>query len=648
MQARPLQAHTTVNEKRKLILMAVLTVMVFAGIIKTSGVLNQPSDAGDGSHQEILDLPTEPLAPPPAPPAPFPADALAKVADNTVHGEREEPACDLLRTYLLTRSEKELRDRAVVAPTRARMIAEAPTLRVTEAIHEVRGKILSFSDPIPLVDRRSGASIAYRGTIEVDGAPVAFECFGIPQANPHGVQVDEFAVVRGAFYKLASFEDAGGQPQPPLPFFLAAQVEPDYTPYLRRLKDGEDVRRSKHYWYLVRKIKYDPPETRAATLAPRPTDAQLADIGARDELRGKYLEVEGRVVSIQRVELNANDNRAFLDEIWECELDDDQGRRWFFDSITKPSYEEFVRLHRVKVIGAFALLRTWKDDKGDERKGPHLVAIAPELAMAPGDVASRRVPFIPDPTLLARTVDNTPVRDVTYYHLVHQVAALDTAAISAASKKDFTTNDIVDDAKRKAMRGKVVRVSGRLMRVEAFALPTELRLNPSGLTKMYRCYIGTSGRTIYTVEVIEPPGPDLKPMRCEVDVDAAFWQVYEFKSQEQQKEKSPWLVGRAVVLRPPPTPSLGFKVFTFAGAALALGVLLVVVLLSRREAALAQQFKAERRASRRSTDAAHLAAVAPSAPPAPAPDASAASVTDGPLPPDAESPTDEPGGKASS
>jgi len=507
---------------------------------------------------------------------PLPTALLALVKDGTLIDDQDEPAHDKLREHVASLSLEEIEKRA--KPVTG-LVKALPSMR--GAFVEIRGKLLNIVSK-SIIGRPSGLQLVEVGQLKAASGKIIH--FEMVTANVHGLLKGEQVIVRAACYKLATVLDKKHKARL-LPFVIGKQIQLDYSAYIPRISDGAQLE-DYYYFALMRKVRFDRPDQIKADTAPTPTRAELSKFPVRQKLRGKYLTVTGKLLEVRKHEF-LKSNRAFMTVIWRGKLQTASGI-WCFDTLEKPAYLPFLERNTVRLTGAFAKLWSWTDDKGKPQKSPYL--ISPGLRLA-----EDRPAFQLMPELLEQIKDRTQTRDITYYYLLHQLVNLTDEQIADKVKRDFSVGDIVELAQRDKMRGALVEISGQLLKVEEFPLEFQRRLNPSGVTTIYRCYLVDGRQTIFTIDVLEKP--TLK-LRSEVKAQGAFWKVYQYPTRRRgQSEKSPYLIARRLVKRIPPTsPAHDQFLVLIVGLIAVLIVFLAAV--GRSEWRKANQFREELRKRR--------------------------------------------------
>lgn len=593
----------TSSEQRKLIMLGVLAIVILIGLVANPfNTPQQTKPLPEKSSELIEDVPIDGQVIE-RPPVVFPKAGLETLEDHGVLGAEEPEVLDKLRSWLIDQNHKDL----VSAPDAdLEQISKNPkAARVSGQLVTVRGKILSLL-PYPLIDKPSDLPQVYRGELATDdGKTINFESFD----NPHGVRTDELVVLHGVFYSLAAIADPTGKIGPLRPLFLARQLEPDYELYIRRIKDGKLIRDT-NYYLLVRKVRGDTDTFRAATTVPAPPMKELATLEQRDAMRGKYIEVTGKLRELKKKVLQAGANRALLNAIWHGTIEDAEGRLFRFDCIKRPTYEPFLLAHQVRVVGAFALRGQWVDEQGKAHTVPYLVTR--ELELVPG--ADGKVPFVELPQVLREIKDAPASLNVGYYHVLHKASSMTTEQLAEVATKDKNPLEMmITSADRIKNRGRVMRIAGRLMATQKVRTTSDSQtsnaINPSGRGVVYRSMIATATRTVFTVDLLEPPAKPKAGESGEVVVDAAFYCIRTYRNKKGEPERSPWLVGRELIRRPPIKPTRSMRMFEIGAVALIFAVVLFLVVLARGEQALAGAGRRSLRKARSEKVASALAEV---------------------------------------
>lgn len=165
----------------------------------------------------------------------------------------------------------------------------------------------------------------------------------------------------------------------------------------------------------------------------------------------------------------------------------------------------------------------------------------------------RPLPPEKERALLAKLADQVPLRaplhHEAYYYLLNKVQNMTDAEL----EKDLdTTVAYADCARRpKEIRGRVVEVSGTLLRLER----TPLNLSKAGLSAVYEGQIMDRDQHIYSFFLSEPPQPSLVPGDVRVRdsrrvrLRGVFMQVLVYENREDPPKHvaTPLIIGRRLV-----------------------------------------------------------------------------------------------------
>ncbi len=561
----------------KRVMPLIIMVLVISGVLTYLGITTSNSPQRKKARKQQIKL--EPLTLPQQkgkPVIPLPVELLKQVKDRTLISDKQEPAHDKLRQHVDSLSLAAIDKLA--KPTTG-LMEKLSGLRGQWV--ELRGKLVTKIQAVSIPNRPSGLQVVEVGTLQTsDDELIRFE---MVSANIHGARKGEQVILRGACYKLANLTDRSGKHQI-LPFVIGKRIEIDYSAYLPRMQDGKKLE-DYYYYMLMRKVRFDRPDQIEADSVPAPTIGDLGQLDKRDKLRGKYVSVTGRLLEVRKHELQ--NNRAFITDIYRGKLQTESGI-WCFDSLEKPAYMPFLQNYKLRLTGAFAKRYTWTDDTGKTQKTPYLISKGLELA-------ADKPEFVPQPEILSQITDGKHTRDLTYYYLLHKVVSMTDEQVNTGADREFTLSKIVSQPQRDQMRGAVIQVRGQLLKVEEFPLEFKRRLNPSGVTTIYRLYLATSRPTIYTVDVLEKPKTQIKG---EITVRGAFWKVYLYPTRNRnQSEKSPYLIARRAATYTPP-PSAAHDQFLLLIIALMVVLIIFLGFVGRAEWRKAGQFREEIRQRR--------------------------------------------------